>query len=142
MYDDTVFRGMLFYYSSSLGSILNENYDLKKLGLNAANEFAKSFDKIAKVFPLGETAEETIVGRSETNIDTLMCTPLLWWSGKLHNNVDHYKLALDHAYTLINYCVRNDGSICQSASFNETNSLYITPSESPTTESFFKFSIA
>lgn len=121
IYDDTVFRGMLFYYSSSLGSILNENDDLKKLGLNAANEFAKSFDKIAKVFPLGETAEETIVGRSETNIDTLMCTPLLWWSGKIHNKVDHYKLALDHAHTLINYCVRNDGSICQSASFNETN---------------------
>jgi len=125
--DDTVYRGFLFYYSAALGSILSKDREMKEMGLKAAEELSKSYNEKVKVFPIGVQAEETIVGRTEVTIDTMMCLPLLWWAWKETGDKKYYEYSVEHSKTLVRFCVRNDGSIAQSVSFDvETGKILKT----------------
>lgn len=116
---DTVFRGFLFYYGALLGAVLLGDPKARELALLGARGWAGSFNDKAGAFPLGGEAEEASdVGQGEANVDTVQGAALLVWAAGEAHEPRWRAMALSHARRHIEFCIRPDGSVCQSASFD------------------------
>lgn len=115
----TVFRGFLFLYAAALGADLAEDPIASDFAVRAARSLAATFDERAGLMPLGRHAEEAhTVGSSETNIDGLTASPLLLWAAERTDDAELRRIALSHAHRNAHYCVRDDGGVIQSATFD------------------------
>jgi len=125
---DSVFRGFLFYFGCSVGADLAGSMKAETLALDAASSLCASFRPNIGLMPLGTTAEEAhTVGENETNIDSLSASLVLAWAAEKTGNDKFKDVAIRHALTNADFCVREDGSVCQSASFdNQTGNLIKT----------------
>ena len=116
---DTVFRGFLFYYGAALGDVLLDDPTAREVALAGAGGWAASFNPKAEVFPLGDEAEEASdVGHGEASVDTVVGAALLVWAAGAGGDPGWRELAIRHARRHIELSLREDGSICQSASFD------------------------
>jgi unsaturated chondroitin disaccharide hydrolase len=119
---DSVFRGFLFYFAGSVGAELANNSEAAELAVSAAYSLSKTFNPTVGLMPLGATAEEShAVGENETNIDSLSASLVVGWAALYKNDENLRKIAISHALSNARFCVRTDGSVCQSASFNTEN---------------------
>lgn len=113
---NTVFRGFLFYYGAAIGAVLGDEGTAAEIALDGARAFASGFQRNAEAIPLGSQAEEASdVGDSEFNIDGVPGTALLTWAARRTGDDSLRALAASHARRHIELCVRDDGSVCQSA---------------------------
>lgn len=116
---DTAFRGFLFYYGAVLGAVLLNDPKARELALEGARNWVKTYNPNAGCFPLGAAAEEASdVGPGEASIDTVQGAALLVWAAQAANEPAWRNLAVFHARRHVEFCVRADGSVCQSASFD------------------------
>jgi unsaturated chondroitin disaccharide hydrolase len=116
---DTVFRGFLFYYGAALGDVLLADPLGREVGLLGARELAGSYNPRAQALPLGSEAEEAhAVGRGEANVDTVQSAALLLWAERRGGGAALRDVALGHARRHVEFCLRDDDSVCQSASFD------------------------
>lgn len=117
---DTVFRGFLFWYGAAIGALMTRDERARSIALDGAFGLAQLYDPLARVIPLGTTGEEaSSVGRTETNIDGVPGgTPLLLWAAQNGGDATLAEIGRAHAQRHIELCVREDGSVCQSASFD------------------------
>lgn len=124
---ETVFRGFMFWYGAAIGAILTGDDIARRIALDGAAGLASLYDPVARVIPLGSTAEEaSSVGRTEANIDGVPGgTPLLAWASTNGGDPALMEIALAHAERHIELCVRDDGSVCQSASFDPTTGAVV-----------------
>jgi len=119
---ETVFRGFLFYYGAALGAILRGDAAAREIALEGARGLASSYNPRAQALPLGAEAEEASdVGSGEANVDTVQASALLLWAHRLTGDAALRDIALAHASRHIEFCLRDDGSVCQSASFDPTS---------------------
>jgi len=119
---DTVFRGFLFYYGAALGSMLCGDAAARHVALAGAHGLASSYSPRAEALPLGAAAEEASdVGAGEANVDTVQASALLLWAHRETGDAVLRDIALRHAARHIEFCLREDGSVCQSASFDPTS---------------------
>jgi unsaturated chondroitin disaccharide hydrolase len=116
----TVFRGFLFWYGAALGAVLHDDGEAGEIALAGALAYATQYNPAARVIPLGPEAEEaTDVGRGEANIDGVPGgTPLLMWAARRADQPQLAERALASARRHVELCVRDDASVCQSASFD------------------------
>jgi unsaturated chondroitin disaccharide hydrolase len=115
----TIFRGFLFYYGAALGSILAHDSAMREMALEGARRLAGSFNERAGLMPLGDAAEEAhTVGARETNIDGVSSSALLLWASQETGERRLRDIAIAHALSHSRLCIREDGSVCQSASFD------------------------
>lgn len=118
-HSDTVFRGFLFYYGALLGAVLLEDARAREIALAGARGWAASFSAKAGAFPLGAEAEEAAnIGQGEANVDTVQGAALLVWAAREAGEPAWADMAIRHARRHIEFCIREDGSVCQSASFD------------------------
>jgi unsaturated chondroitin disaccharide hydrolase len=118
-HSDTVFRGFLFYYGALLGSVLLDDALAREVALEGAKGLAASFNPKAGVLPLGNEAEEASdVGRGESSIDGVQGAALLVWAAQETGDRSLHEMAVGHARRHVEFCIREDGSVCQSASFD------------------------
>jgi unsaturated chondroitin disaccharide hydrolase len=116
---DTVFRGFLFYYGAALGSLLCHDAEARAIALAGAQGLAASYNPRAEALPLGADAEEASdVGTGEANVDTVQAAALLLWAHRETGDARLRDIAVRHAARHIEFCLRDDGSVCQSASFD------------------------
>ena len=116
---DTVFRGFLFYYGALLGAVLLDDALAREVALAGARGLAASFNERAGVMPLGNEAEEASdVGHGEASVDTVQGAALLVWAAREAGEPSWREMALSHARRHVEFCIRDDGSVCQSASFD------------------------
>ena len=116
---DSVFRGFLFYFGCSVGADLAGSKKAETLALDAARSLCATFRSNIGLMPLGTTAEEAhTVGENETNIDSLSASLVLAWAAEKTGDDKFKDVAIRHALTNAHFCVREDGSVCQSASFD------------------------
>jgi unsaturated chondroitin disaccharide hydrolase len=116
----TIFRGFLFYYGAALGSILASDSRARELALSGARALAADYNERVGLIPLGEEAEEAhTVGAGETNVDGVGASALLLWAARQTGQALLRDIAINHALRHIEFCVRDDDSVCQSASFDE-----------------------
>lgn len=116
---ETVFRGFLFYYGGVLGAILADNEPAREIALEGANGLAGLYDPIAQAIPLGGAAEEAShVGRTEANIDGVPGGSLLIWAAEQTGDEKLRDMGVHNALRHIEFCLRDDGSVVQSASFD------------------------
>jgi unsaturated chondroitin disaccharide hydrolase len=116
---DTVFRGFLFYYGGVLGAVLFNDPAARALALEGARAWAATYNPNARCFPLGDAAEEASdVGRGEASVDTVQGGALLVWASQAASEPAWRTSAVSHARRHIELCIRDDGSVCQSASFD------------------------
>jgi unsaturated chondroitin disaccharide hydrolase len=116
---DTVFRGFLFYYGAALGALLCGDAAARDVALAGARGLAASYNPRAEALPLGTAAEEASdVGSGEANVDTVQASALLLWAHRETGEAALREVALKHAARHIEFCLRDDGSVCQSASFD------------------------
>ena len=116
---DTVFRGFLFYYGALLGAVLLGDARGREIALLGARRWAASFNDKAGAFPLGAEAEEASdVGHGEANVDTVQGAALLVWAAREARDPAWRDMAISHARRHVEFCIRADGSVCQSASFD------------------------
>lgn len=112
----TVFRGFLFYYGSALGAMLSGDETAAAIAVDGARALAKGFLPTVGAIPLGAEAEEASdVGDTELNIDGVPAVALLAWASWRTGDESLRSLAGSHARRHIELCVRDDGSVCQSA---------------------------
>ncbi|GEN34027.1 MULTISPECIES: glycoside hydrolase family 88 protein [Aneurinibacillus] len=120
----TVFRGYLFYYGAALGSILVGDQMAKDIAISAARSIVSQYNPKARLIPLGDEAEEaSSVGNTETNIDGVSASPLLLWASRETGDSSLAEIAINHALQHVELCVRSDGSVCQSATFDQSGNL-------------------
>jgi unsaturated chondroitin disaccharide hydrolase len=118
-HSDTVFRGFLFYYGTLLGAELLGDVRAREIALAGARVWAHSFNAKAGAFPLGAEAEEASdVGHGEANVDTVQGAALLVWAAREAREPRWRAMALSHARRHVEFCIREDDSVCQSASFD------------------------
>ena len=68
----------------------------------------------AGVLPLGTEAEEASdVGRGESSIDGVQGAALLVWAAQELGDPSLRDMAVRHARRHIEFCIREDGSVCQ-----------------------------
>jgi len=117
---NTVFRSFLFYYGAALGEVLVQDHQAKDVALEGASGLMSSFNPVADVIPLGTEAEEASdVGDGDTSIDAVgSIFALLGWASEVTGDVSYREVARRHAERHIELCVRDDASVCQSASFD------------------------
>jgi unsaturated chondroitin disaccharide hydrolase len=112
-------RALLFYYGAALGSILWGDREARGLALEAAAALAKMYNPRAGVLPLGGAFEEVSnVGATEAEIDMVQAVALLMWACRESGDRSLKEIAASHARRHIDFCLRPDGSICQSATFD------------------------
>lgn len=113
----SVFKGFLFYYGVELGNLLLCDTQARELALEGTQGLVCMYNQVAKLIPLGIEAEEASnVGANEANIDSLPGTiRLLMGRGQASAS---YEIGRQHLLQHIALCVREDGSICQSATFD------------------------
>ena len=116
---DTVFRGFLFYYGALLGAVLFDDPRAREIALEGARDWVKTYNPNAGCFPLGDAAEEASdVGQGEASVDSVQGVALLVWAAAAAHEPAWRDLAIYHARRHIEFCIREDGSVCQSASFD------------------------
>jgi unsaturated chondroitin disaccharide hydrolase len=116
---DSSSRALLFYYGAALGSLLCNDRDAHRLALEAADAIAKMYNPRAGVLPLGAAFEEVSnVGASEAEVDMVQAVALLTWAARETGDRYLRDIAISHARRHIEFCLRADGSICQSATFD------------------------
>jgi unsaturated chondroitin disaccharide hydrolase len=117
---ETVFRSFLFYYGAALASILLGDQLGRDLGIQGARGLASLYNPKARAIPLGTEAEEASdVGRTEANIDGVQGTALLIWAARETGDDYLETVGTNHALRHIEFCLRDDGSVVQSASFDD-----------------------
>jgi unsaturated chondroitin disaccharide hydrolase len=123
---ETIFRGFLFYYGAALGAMLVDDRRARETALRGAYGLASLYNPSASVIPLGSDAEEASdVGRGETSIDGVQGMALLHWASREAADPTLSEIATRHALRHIELCVRADGSVCQSASFDPTSGRFL-----------------
>ncbi|MGH8012795.1 MAG: glycoside hydrolase family 88 protein [Candidatus Binataceae bacterium] len=119
-------KGLLFYYGAALGAILTGDMAAREIALAGARSLAKMYNPAAEVVPTGTEFEEVhSVGATETEIDTVQIAALLTWASRQSGEPALAEIAVKHARRHIELCLREDGSICQSASFDAATGLLI-----------------
>lgn len=113
----SVFKGFLFWYGAAIGGALCGNGAARSLARRGTQALVQMYNPAARLIPLGTEAEEASdVGPCEANIDALPGTVALLLSHGVELNSD--EVGRKHLRQHIALCVRDDGSVCQSASFH------------------------
>ncbi|MFW7340548.1 glycosyl hydrolase [Pollutimonas sp. H1-120] len=113
----SVFKGFLFWYGAELGNQLFGDEVARDLSRAGTQALMQMYNPTARLIPLGTEAEEASdVGANEANIDALPGTVALLFAHDAELNSG--EIALNHLRQHIALCVREDGSVCQSASFD------------------------
>jgi unsaturated chondroitin disaccharide hydrolase len=117
----TVLRGFLFWYGAGIASVLDPARPaLADLAVTAARSLAADFDPVAGVLPPG--AEDAgLYGwpRPGACIDGMPGTvPLLAFAAAATGEHRLRSIGLAHARRLAAFCVRSDGSVAQSATYD------------------------
>lgn len=119
VHSETVFRGFLFWYGAALGDVLTGNAMAREIAIQGARGFAELYNPAARAIPLGNDAEEASdVGRGDANVDCVQGSVLLIWAGRQTGEDRLREIGVNHALRHIEFCVRDDGSVCQSARFD------------------------
>ncbi len=116
---NTIFRSFLFYYGAALGDILLGNRQAREVALEGAQGLMTLYNPNAGVIPLGTEAEEASdVGNEQASIDAVgSISALFGWASEKTGDPSYRDAASRHAERHIEFCVRDDASVCQSASF-------------------------
>jgi unsaturated chondroitin disaccharide hydrolase len=116
---NTIFRSFLFYYGAVLGDILLGDRQGREVALEGAQGLMTLYNPQAGVIPLGTEAEEASdVGNEEASIDAVgSISALFGWASEMTGDPTYRDAASRHAERHTEYCVRDDASVCQSASF-------------------------
>ena len=118
---ENIFRSFLFYYGAALGDVLTDNSLAREVGLLGARGLATLYNANARAIPLGseaETVSDVDVGPGDGNIDGVQATSLLVWAAKESGDENLYDIGVQHALRFIEFCIREDGSVIQSVSFD------------------------
>ncbi len=116
---DTVFRCFLFYYGATMGAILGGDSLGREIGIAGARGLAEAFHPAVGVIPLGTKSEAGFrAGADTTNVDSVMAIALLSWAARETTDTRLRRIGIAHARRHIAWCVREDGSIIQSAMFH------------------------
>jgi unsaturated chondroitin disaccharide hydrolase len=115
----TVFKSFPAYYGAALGAILHDAAAPGEIAVATARSLARLYSPVLRLVPLGAQAEEGgHIGNSETSIDSLQASPLLFWAAGVAGEAALRDVARDHADTIIRLHLRPDGSFIQSSSLD------------------------
>ena len=114
---NTVWRSFLFYYGAALGDILLGDQAAAAIALEGARGLTGLYNQRASVLPLGTGTSER--GGEQTVIDAVgPVSALLGWASEKTTDPAYRELAARHARRHIELCVRDDGSVSQTATFD------------------------
>ncbi|HJU29352.1 MAG TPA: hypothetical protein VJ718_09280, partial [Candidatus Binataceae bacterium] len=112
-------KGLLFYYGAALGAILCGYPMAREMALDGARSLAVMYNPRAGLIPTGADFEEVhSVGATESEVDVVQIAALLGWAARETGDARLKEIAISHARRHMDLCLRDDGSICQSASFD------------------------
>lgn len=122
----TVLRGFLFWYGAALGIVLGqERGPLAEVASRAAQSMSADFDPVGGVIPPGtEDAERYGWPRPGACVDGLPGTvPLLAFAAEHTGDPRLWQLAAANVRAHHAMCVRPDGSVSQSATYDASGAL-------------------
>ncbi len=118
---NALFKGTLSYYGWYLGYLFFKDEELRALAHKGAHSVAEMYNAAAGILSSGPDYMESgghSLGWTETQIDTLPMIPILFWASKDLDRKDYYHMGVSHVKKLIEWCMRDDGAILQSACFD------------------------
>ena len=122
----TVLRGFVFWYGAGIAAVLDPaRHAQAELAIAAARSLAADFDPVARLLPPGaQDAELYGWPRPGACIDGLPGTvPLLAFAAARTGDGRLRDIALAHARGHLALCVRADGSVAQSATYDDQGRL-------------------
>ena len=122
----TVLRGFQFWYGAGIAAVLGPTRDAEKdLAITAARSLADDQDPVAGVLPPGDRdAEQYGWPRPGACVDGLPgAVPLLAFVAAETGDDGLRDIALAHARGHLALCVRSDGSVSQSATYDDEGGL-------------------
>lgn len=115
----TAFKGFGFYLATAVPSIVFDDAEMREVALRAARSLADMFDERLGLIPLGSQAEEASdVGDSESSIDSLQATALLFWAADESGDGRLDEVATQHLRRVLEIHVRADASVVQSSTLD------------------------
>ena len=112
-------KGLLFYYGAAVGAILCDDALGRELAIAGAQALAAMYNPRAQLIPTGAEFEEVhSVGEADSEVDVVQIAALLEWASRATGDSKLHAIAVNHAWRHSEMCLRDDGSICQSASFD------------------------
>jgi unsaturated chondroitin disaccharide hydrolase len=112
-------KGLLFYYGAAVGAILCGNPLARELAIDGARSLAAMYNPRARLIPIGADFEEVhSVGDTESEVDIVQIIALLSWASEVTGDGQLKTIGVNHARRHIELCLRETGSVCQSASIN------------------------
>ena len=112
-------KGLLFFYGAAIGAILCANPRARKLAIEGARSLAAMYNPRAQLIPIGAEFEEAhSVGDTESEDDIDQIIALLSWASEVTGDANLKTIGVNHARRHIELCLRDDGSVCQSASID------------------------
>jgi unsaturated chondroitin disaccharide hydrolase len=116
---ETAFRGFLFWYGAAVGARLHSDQVGRAVALEGALGLAGLYNPRVRLVPLGREAEDYTPGRGEASISSVAGgAPLLFWAATEIGDPSLEGLAAANAERHAELCVRPDGSVSQSLSFD------------------------
>ena len=116
---ETVFKAFPAYYGAALGAILHDAPAARDIAVQTARSLTRLYAPTLRLVPLGAHAEEGAhIGATETSIDSLQAATLLFWAAGVTGDASLREIAENHAATLIELHLRDDGSFIQSSSLD------------------------
>jgi len=117
----TAAKGLLFYYGAAIGAILCASPLARELAIEGARSLAAMYNPRARLIPIGAEFEEVhSVGDTESEVDIVQIIALLTWASQATGDANLRTIGINHARRHIELCLRDDGSVCQSASIDAT----------------------
>ena len=116
------FRSFLFYYAGTVGAVVADDAEARRLALDGARAMAAQYDPTLGLVPLGSQAEEgSHQGASETSIDSLQGAPFMLWAARQTHDPKIREAGLNHAERVSALHLRDDGSYIQSSSLDPSS---------------------
>lgn len=118
----TAFKGFGFYFGAAIGADLFDHEPARRVALRAAKSLAEMFDEKLGLIPLGEDAEESSsVGQTESSIDSLQASALLFWAADKLDDKNLERIASTHLRRVLDIHVQDDDSVIQSSTLDPKN---------------------
>lgn len=117
--------GFQFLPTAVIKHTLTGDEEAKRTGIEAANFLAARFNPTGKFIRAWNTGPDGNQVPGWAIIDCLMNIPLLFWASRMTGDPLYSEIAIQHAETVLQYAIREDGSVNHILSFNADTGKFL-----------------
>lgn len=117
--------GFQFLPTAVIKHTLTGDEEAKRIGLEAADFLAARFNHNGQFIRAWNNGPDGTPVPGWAIIDCLMNIPLLFWASRMTGDARYRDIAVQHADTVLQYAIRDDGSVSHILSFDAESGAFL-----------------